>query len=216
MIQITCGIYCWHPCMFACCVCGNHALCKPGTNAGAACLCLPVDVLDRSCVMVAYPVIHHWVSEDSLLYSQYYISTNFSNYKDTVLNLTPLALSRCCMLCCKLAYVNPETVKISSAGTCKSTGIQFILVLPRTEKSWKIRLTEYSIQDSPCMHAMQRGSRFACMRVWAGQLSRRSCWQPNMPEWRHDAGPPGPSAGRKLTSVSNGRYVCFAKPFIHR
>ena len=96
MIQITCGIYCWHPCMFACCVCGNHALCKPGTNAGAACLCLPVDVLDRSCVMVAYPVIHHWVSEDSLLYRQYYISTNFSNYKDTVLNLTPL--SRCCML----------------------------------------------------------------------------------------------------------------------
>ena len=44
------------------------------------------------------------------------------------------------------------------SGDVKSTGVQFILA--------KIRLTEYSIRDSPCMHAiMQRGNRFACMRV---------------------------------------------------
>ena len=67
--------------MFACCVCGNHALAplrKPGTHAGAAaCLCRPVNVPDRSCMMVAYPGIHQ-VSEDSLLYRKYYRSTNLS------------------------------------------------------------------------------------------------------------------------------------------
>ena len=71
--------------MFACCVCGNHALRKSGPHAGDACLCLPVDVPDRSYMMVAYPGIHQ-VYEDSLLYKQYYISTNLSKNKDTLLN----------------------------------------------------------------------------------------------------------------------------------
>ena len=70
------------------------------------------------------------------------------------------------------------------------------------------------IRDSPCMHEMQRGNRFACMRVWAGQLLQRSCWQPSMPEWHHDTGPPGPSAGHKPPYVSNVHYVCSAKPLV--
>ena len=61
--------------MFACCVRGNHVLRKSGTHADAACLCLPMDVPDRSCMMVAYPGIHQ-VSDDSLLCRQYYRSTN--------------------------------------------------------------------------------------------------------------------------------------------
>ena len=89
-------------------------------------------------------------------------------------------------------------------------------MLPRTENHEIYVLNKYSIRDSRCMHGMQRGNRLACMRVWAGQLFQRSCWQPNMPEWRHDAGPPGPSAGHKTLSVSNGHYVCSAKPLLHQ
>ena len=120
------------------------------------------------------------------------------------------------VLCCQLAYANPGTVKFSLPVPVKSTGVQLILVLPQTEKSWKIWLTEYSIRVSPCMHEMQRGTRLACMLVWAGQLSQRSCWQPNMPEWRRDAAPPGPSAGHKPPCVSNGQHVCSAKPKVHQ
>jgi hypothetical protein len=49
----------------------------------------------------------------------------------------------------------------------KSTGVQFILVLPRKENYEKYVpvLTEYSIRDLPCMHGMQRGNRLACMLV---------------------------------------------------
>jgi hypothetical protein len=47
----------------------------------------------------------------------------------------------------------------------KSTSVQCILVLPRTEKSRKFVLTEYSVRDSSCMHEMQRGTRLACMLV---------------------------------------------------
>jgi hypothetical protein len=119
-----------------------------------------------------------------------------------------------CML--QTRYVSPGTSKFSSAGTCKSTGVQLILVLPQTEKSWKIWLTEYSIRVSPCMHEMQRGTRLACMLVWAGQLSQRSCWQPNMPEWRRDAGPAGPSAGHKPSCFSNGHHVRSSKPKVHQ
>ena len=39
-------------------------------------------------------------------------------------------------------YGNPETAKFCSAGTCKSIGVQFILVLPRTENHEKYVLTE--------------------------------------------------------------------------
>jgi hypothetical protein len=109
-----------------------------------------------------------------------------------------------------------EPVNSAVPVSVKSTGVQCILVLPRTEKSWEIWLTEYSIRDSPCMHEMKHGTRLACMLVWAGQLSQRSCWQPNMPEWRHDAGPPGPSAGHKPPCVSNGHYVFSAKPKVHQ
>ena len=120
------------------------------------------------------------------------------------------------MLCCKLVMWTRKPVNSAVPVPVKSTGVQFILVLPRTEKSWKIRLTEYSIRDSPCMHGMQRGNRLACMRVWAGQLSQRSCWQPNMPEWRRDAGPPGPSAGHKTPCVSNGYHIFSAKHNLHK
>ena len=61
-------------------------------------------------------------------------------------------------------YVNPETGKFCSAGTCKSTGVQFILVLPRTENHEKYVLTEYSIRDSPCMHEM-RARESICMHT---------------------------------------------------
>ena len=67
-----------------------------------------------------------------------------------------------------------------------------------------------------CMHGMQRGNRLACMRVWVGQLSQRSYWQPNMAEWRHDAGLPGPSTGHKTPCLSNGHHVFSAKQLIHQ
>ena len=38
--------------MFACCVCGNHALRKRMPVLQASVWCLPVDVPDRSCMMV--------------------------------------------------------------------------------------------------------------------------------------------------------------------
>jgi hypothetical protein len=40
--------------MFSHCICGNHALRKSGTHAGAACLYLHVDVPDRACVIHYY------------------------------------------------------------------------------------------------------------------------------------------------------------------
>ena len=112
--------------------------------------------------------------------------------------------------------VNPGTGKFSLPVPVKSTGVQLILVLPQTEKSWKIWLTEYSIRVSPCMHEMQRGTPLACPLVWAGQLSQKSFWQSNMPEWRRDARPSGPSAGHKPLCVSNGHHVCSAKANPHR
>jgi hypothetical protein len=120
------------------------------------------------------------------------------------------------ILCCKRVMSTREPVNSAVPIPVKSTGVQMILVLPQTEKSWKIWLTEYSIWVSACMHEMQRGTRLACMLVWAGQLSQRSCWQPNMPEWRRDAGPSGPSAGHKPPCFSNGHHVCSSKPKVHQ
>jgi hypothetical protein len=79
-------------------------------------------------------------------------------------------------------------------------------------------MQRYTYSRNPLHHACMRcsGARLACMLVWAGQLSQRSCWQPNMPEWRRDAGPPGPSAGHKPLCVSNGQHVRFAKPNVHQ
>ena len=125
-----------------------------------------------------------------------------------------------CMLCCKRVMSTREPVnstsKFSSAGTCKK--YRCIIdsgTASRRKIMKKIWLTEYSIRVSPCMHEMQRGTRLACMVVWAGQLSQRSCWQPNMAEWRRDARPSGPSAGHKPLCVSNGHHVCSAKANPH-
>ena len=38
-------------------------------------------------------------------------------------------------LCCQLAYANPGTGKFSLPVPVKSTGVQFVLVLPQDEKS---------------------------------------------------------------------------------
>jgi hypothetical protein len=38
-------------------------------------------------------------------------------------------------LCCKMAYANPETVNSAVPVPVKSTGVQFVLVLPQDEKS---------------------------------------------------------------------------------
>ena len=113
-------------------------------------------------------------------------------------------------------YVNLGTSKFSSAGTCKKYRCTIDSGTASNRKSWKIWLTEYSIRVSPCMHEMQRGTRLACMLVWAGQLSQRSCWQPNMPEWRRDARPLGPSAGHKPPCISNGHHVRSSKPKVHQ
>ena len=70
------------------------------------------------------------------------------------------------MLCCKLAYANPGTVNSAVPVPVKSTGVQLILVLPQTEKSWKIWLTEYSSTRS--------GFHHACMICSAG-LDLHAC-----------------------------------------
>ena len=65
-------------------------------------------------------------------------------------------------------YVNPETGKISSAGTSKKYRRT---VYSGTASDGKImKNTSYRVLDPgftmhACVHAMQRGNRFACMRV---------------------------------------------------
>ena len=67
-------------------------------------------------------------------------------------------------LCCQLASANPGTGKFSVPVPVKSTGVQFVLVLPQDEKSWKMPIYRvldpgftmhacHAARDSTCMHA---------------------------------------------------------------
>ena len=76
----------------------------------------------------------------------------------------------CCTNWLSLAYANPETVNSAVPVPVKSTGVQLILVLPQTGKSWKIWLTEctkswkillvYALQSTVLLDCVQWKSWF--------------------------------------------------------